>query len=141
MAQLTYQQGETILVEDTPGDQSFRILSGEVMICKSTQRKGGSIQLARLGAGEIFGEMYLLDQTGYRSASAVAATDVTVEVISREEMLEKIQSVPPEMLSAMGALSRRLRNTSRQYAFVMTSKSSPTPPLEVSREKKPDPES
>jgi CRP-like cAMP-binding protein len=118
---ITLPKGTTILQEDSMGDCTYRILSGSVQICKNSRRKG-NIPLASLGVGEVFGEMYLLDKTGHRSATAIAASDVTLEVVPREELLDKLQTLPADLQSMLGSMSKRLRNTSRNYTLTMAGK-------------------
>jgi CRP-like cAMP-binding protein len=116
-----FLKGETIITEGTLGDRTFKILSGEVVICKC----GGSTQLvpiARLGEGEIFGEMYLLDNHGYRSASVIAATDVEVQVFFQEEVSEMLQPLSGNARAIIESLSRRLRSTSHEYAVLAPGK-------------------
>ena len=111
-----YAPGETILAEGTFGDQTYLIQEGEVRICKETGRE--KITLTTLQPGEVFGEMYLLDETGFRSASAIAETAVTVEVMTREEMEAHLAATPPIMMSIMQTLSKRLSHTSQENALL-----------------------
>ncbi len=75
----SYAAGETIIAEGTHGTSTFLITEVQVLICKETGSKG-RIPIATLSRGEVFGEMYLFDDTGFRSASVIAQTAVTVEV-------------------------------------------------------------
>lgn len=113
----TFKAGETIIAEGTTGSQTFLIKEGQVLICKETGRKG-RIPIATLKSGEVFGEMYLLDETGFRSASVVAQCDVTVEIIPQEEMKQYLEQTPPIMLSIMKTLSARLAQTSQENSIL-----------------------
>jgi len=65
-------EGQTVVVQDTPGDCMFLILSGRVAV---VQRRGErKVELARLGPGEFFGEIALVDE-GPRSADVVAVEE------------------------------------------------------------------
>lgn len=112
-----YKAGEIIIAEGTYGTQTFLIRDGRVMICKET---GGSkrIPIAVLTDGEVFGEMYLFDDTGFRTASVVAHTDVTVEIIPKEEMDEYLKTTPPIVVSMIKTLSARLAQTSQENSIL-----------------------
>jgi CRP-like cAMP-binding protein len=116
-----FHKGEIILAEGTRGDRTYRILSGEVVICKESKRRK-KIPIAILGPGEVFGEMYLLDKTGYRSATAIAVSNVVVEVISEYEMRESLKALPPHLSTMLSTVSQRLRKTSQHYALQVATK-------------------
>jgi CRP/FNR family cyclic AMP-dependent transcriptional regulator len=62
-------QGWSIIMETTPADSAYIVLSGNVEI-----RKGGEV-IAHLGAGDVFGEIALVNHS-LRNASAVAASPI-----------------------------------------------------------------
>lgn len=117
MAIKHYKPGEVIIAEGTYGDQTFLILKGRVMICKET---GGTsrIPITVLMEGEVFGEMYLFNETGFRTASVVAQSDVTVEVIEREDMERHLSRTPPVVVSMIKTLSARLSQTSQENTLL-----------------------
>jgi CRP-like cAMP-binding protein len=112
-----YKPGEIIIGEGTYGSQTFLIREGRVMICKET---GGTsrIPITVLAAGEVFGEMYLFEDTGFRTASVVAQEDVTVEIIPKEEMERLLANTPPIVLSMVKTLSARLAQTSQENSIL-----------------------
>ncbi|MCE3235541.1 MAG: cAMP-binding protein [Vampirovibrio sp.] len=112
-----YQPGEVIIAEGTYGTQTFLIREGRVMICKET---GGTsrIPIAVLTAGEVFGEMYLFDDTGFRTASVVAQSEVTLEIIPKEEMEKYLEITPPIVVSMIKTLSARLAQTSQENSIL-----------------------
>jgi cAMP-dependent protein kinase regulator len=112
-----FSAGETIIAEGTYGSQTFRVARGQVEICKETGKKG-RIRLALLSEGEVFGEMYLFDDTGFRSASVVAISDVTVEIIPRQEMERQLAATPDIVISIMKTLSSRLAQTSQENSLL-----------------------
>lgn len=119
----SYSAGEIIVAEGTHGDQTFLITAGSVQICKETGK--GRITIATLSEGEVFGEMYLLEETGFRTASVIATTAVTVEVIPREEMEQQLAGTPSIVLSMMKTLSTRLAQTSQENSLLKFQVSSP----------------
>ena len=84
-----FRPGELIFGEGTPGDVAFIIERGEVEI--TCLRQGRNVRLGLLGAGEIFGEMALIDDN-LRTATARAAEETEVIAISREQIQGKLQS-------------------------------------------------
>ena len=53
-----FQKGEIVIPEGSQGDRIYRIISGYVLICKNSPQ-GKMLPIAKLSAGEIFGEMYM----------------------------------------------------------------------------------
>jgi len=109
----TFNDGEVIFREEEPGDTAFEIVSGNVEISK--QGDGGTVSLAVLNPGDMFGEMGVLDQ-GIRSATATAVGAVTVSAISRKEFLAGIQEKPEIALDIMNQMAARLRGAGDQLA-------------------------
>jgi CRP/FNR family cyclic AMP-dependent transcriptional regulator len=88
--EVTFQQGEVIVRENTPSDEMYAIVQGEVDIILDPKTVGGTGApkvIATLRRGQTFGEVGLVD-SGYRSASAVARTDNTqLLALRRDELL------------------------------------------------------
>jgi CRP/FNR family cyclic AMP-dependent transcriptional regulator len=101
-----FRAGETIFEEGDPATELFVIQSGQIEI------QTGDRQLDILDANSIFGEMALIDPSP-RSASAVAATDVTLVPITEKQFLYLISQTPFFALNVMRALARRLRAANR----------------------------
>ena len=77
--QVTYGAGQIVVRQGAGGDSMFLILSGEVRV---TVDPSGA-EVARLGAGDYFGEMSLL--TGdRRSATVAAASDCTLVEVTAD---------------------------------------------------------
>jgi len=116
-----FSKGEVIIPEGVQGDRTYKIFSGEVLICKKNAQ-GKMIPIARLGPGEIFGEMYLFENTGVRSASVIASNDVKVEVFFKEQLQSELSQAPPEVRQMLGAFTARLRNTTGNFASLFREK-------------------
>ena len=89
-----------------PGEEFFFILDGSAMV-DVTRRKR-----IRLGPGEFFGEMSLLDGEP-RSATVRAETDMRLLVILRRNFQSLLTEVPELTRSILVVLSRRLREIER----------------------------
>ena len=85
-----------------PGEAFFLILDGRVRVEVSPRKR------VRLGPGEFFGEMSLLDG-GPRTATVVADTDLRVLVIPRRNFSLLLSKVPELMRHLLVVLTRRLR--------------------------------
>jgi CRP/FNR family cyclic AMP-dependent transcriptional regulator len=122
MKEQKFKPGDTIIAEGTFGEQTFLITKGEVLICKETGK--ARIPIALLKEGEVFGEMYLLDNTGFRSATVIAQSEVEVDIISREEMEKYLKETPPIILSMTKTLSSRLAVASQEISMLKFQNSS-----------------
>ena len=67
-----FQKGQTVFREKDPGGKLYLILAGVVEVAKSSPGGPRPLPLARLGRGEILGEIAAFDG-GPRSAGATAA--------------------------------------------------------------------
>lgn len=71
-----YSRGESICKQGDPGDAMYVISSGQVEI-NVRDNKGNAYSALYLGAGQLVGEMALVDE-GTRSASVIGVDDETV---------------------------------------------------------------
>jgi CRP-like cAMP-binding protein len=73
----TYSQGDEITRQGKPGDELFIVMEGFVEVNRSSpDGEKPPRTMVRLGTGQIFGEMALVDH-GRRSATVIAASDNT----------------------------------------------------------------
>lgn len=84
------------------GREAFVILSGSA----SVERDGTSI--ARLGSGDVVGELALLDG-GPRSATVTAVTDLEALVLTRPAFNAVLEEIPTLAHRLLVTLARRLR--------------------------------
>jgi CRP/FNR family cyclic AMP-dependent transcriptional regulator len=99
----SYRAGDVIFCEGDPADEMYVIKTGKVEI-----RLGGRV-LDILPELSIFGEMALIDHSP-RSATAVAATDVTVVPVAEKQFLLLVSRTPYFALNVMRVLVQRLRS-------------------------------
>ncbi|MGJ8653259.1 MAG: cyclic nucleotide-binding domain-containing protein [Opitutaceae bacterium] len=98
------------------GDEAYRILSGSVEIFIGEGKD--KVVLSRLEAGEVFGEMGMIDGRP-RSASSRALTEVQLEVITRDDFHQRIADVGDEMIPYLRAIFERLRVTNERLHDVL----------------------
>lgn len=111
-----YSKGDLIIQEGEKGDKAFVINKGHVEINK-TYLDGQSVVIARLGPGQIFGEMCLFDNKN-RSASALALSDVELSVINKDAFTIFLKDTPPQIKVIIELLLNRLRQTSNLVALL-----------------------
>ena len=99
----SFKAGETIFQAGDRASELYVIASGRVEIRINDR------VIATLGEHEIFGEMALIDNAP-RSATAVAATDVSLVPIDEKQFIHLVRHLPYFALNVMRTLSRRLRN-------------------------------
>lgn len=106
-----YQIGDEVVKQGQDGDELFIVVHGQVRV------HTGDAIITRLGAGQHFGEMAMVDKAP-RSASVTADDPTQMLVIRRRdfyEIIKKDQPVAVKLLwSFVGVLTERLRNTSRE---------------------------
>jgi predicted ATPase len=107
--QRTYDCGEVIFHYGDPGDTLYIIQAGEVRF--SLPRADGSDQvLGLLPAGELFGEMSLLDSLP-RSTQATAVVPTVTWGLTRAAFLAMVARDPEIAAQVMNLIAERLRRT------------------------------
>ncbi len=100
--------GEVIFREGDESTEAYWITSGRVEI---TVRSGSvGLSVARLGPGEIIGEMGLIDDKP-RSATATALGPTELEVITEEEFEKDVLQNPVRLRTYLGVMFERVRAT------------------------------
>lgn len=99
--------GNWIFRESDPGDYAFVIESGWVEITHGSNESAEV--LARIGPGELLGEMALIDGRP-RSASARAATEVHLRRVSFEQLSERLESADPLLRLLLKVMLSRYRD-------------------------------
>lgn len=108
-------KGEVLLTQGEPGGSAFLILSGELELTVSTPHRTTTV--ARLGEGELIGEVGLFDPEAERSATATAFTDrVRVREIGPEALEAELAAASPELRALVEAMMRRLREVYAKVA-------------------------
>jgi CRP-like cAMP-binding protein len=113
----TLKRGATICSKGEPGSSMFAVISGTVKISTSSP-DGRSAILNLIGAGEIFGEIAVLDGQA-RTADATANTNCEIFIIDRREFLPFVRSQPALAMKFIELLCTRLRWTSEQVEQII----------------------
>jgi CRP-like cAMP-binding protein len=113
----TLKRGATIFSKGDPGNSLVAVISGTVKISISSP-DGRNAILNLIGAGEIFGEIALLDGQP-RSADCTANTNCELFIIDRREFIPFVRSQPTLAMKFIELLCARLRWTSDQVEQVI----------------------
>ena len=107
-----YAVGDVLLRQGETGVGLFVIASGRVRV--SQHQEGGPEQdLASIGAGEVLGEMSLLDDLP-RSATATAAEPTRALVLPVWDFRAALREAPEIGIKLLAVLSRRLRQAEQR---------------------------
>ena len=88
----TLKKNQVLFHEGDPGDEMFLVRRGTVLVSKVVKGKVEQL-LNRIGPGEFFGEMSLLDGSP-RSATIQAETEVTLQALDRPSLNQLIEVSP-----------------------------------------------
>src|SRR6185312_2676769 len=115
--QMKFAAGDVLIHQDSPGGTLFLLRSGSARI------EANGIMLAKIGAGQICGEIAFLENC-LSSASVIAERDMEVDAIEGAE-LHRIFRMFPHVgsrfyQSLAVLLSKRLRETSASFAEAQT---------------------
>ncbi len=112
VAQLTDEvevsAGKRLATVGDVGRELFIIVNGEAVVTLKDRRT------VRLGPGEFFGEMSLIDG-GPRSATVDAATSMKLLVVANREFWGLLNEAPPLAGKIMRTMSQRLRDAEEAH--------------------------
>jgi CRP/FNR family transcriptional regulator, cyclic AMP receptor protein len=114
----TFPSGVDILTAEQPGDVAYIILDGTVKV-QVDRPDGTAVIIAILRAGEVVGEMSLVDSLG-RSATVVAMEQTTLAWLTHSDFWNCLRSMPAMTYNLAGILSRRLRLSNAHVAALAT---------------------
>ena len=101
-------EGSVIFREGERGYSAFLIERGEVEI--SVQRNGEDMRLASRGPGEVFGEMAIIDDQP-RSATVTAVRPCQLLMITRDQLVNRIEQTDPVLRMCLRVILQRFRST------------------------------
>jgi CRP/FNR family cyclic AMP-dependent transcriptional regulator len=105
---------QEVISQDELGDYMVVVLEGTLAVDRG-QPWGGKTRLAEAHAGDMLGEMSLLD-AGARFSSCVTLTPCTLAVVEAKRLDEMIAQEPRLGVALLASLSRRLSLRLRQVS-------------------------
>jgi len=106
---MTYEPGTRLASQDELGAMFFVVVSGEADVVVNGQHR------KRLGPGEYFGEMSMIDRAP-RSADVVAASKVALLVFTQWEFRPFLKAHPDVAWGLLEGLVKRLREVQKALA-------------------------
>jgi CRP/FNR family cyclic AMP-dependent transcriptional regulator len=106
MTCMYFAEGQVLFREGDPTDGVFRVLSGAVDVLR--ELGGDPVLLGTVRDGQFIGEMGVLENRP-RNATARAASEVEVEILTPTEFLDQIAHSPRAARELIQRLSQRLR--------------------------------
>lgn len=118
MAEKLYESGEIIFRENTHGNCMYGLLEGTVGIFSHYGQQDEKL-LTQLKAGKeaYFGEIGLVE-TVPRTATAVALSDVRVQVITGKDFSTFFTEHPERIYAIMAQMGGRIRELTKDYLDV-----------------------
>jgi small-conductance mechanosensitive channel len=111
---MLYSTGESVVFEGDAGHDLFVVARGQVTVVTNSP-SGDIVELARLGAGQLFGELSLL--TGVRGATITASEQTVVLRIGHAEFRRIVSSIPGYGEALLTKLLERQSSFSRPEDF------------------------
>jgi glutaminase len=114
----SFAAGEIIISEGTRADGLFFLLEGAVDVCVARVGEEGTMRLAAIDAGNVFGELALLGGPR-RTADVVAATPVTVLELKAAAFAALAPDHPAIQAKLIAAVARSLSERLRRANAVI----------------------
>lgn len=112
---VTKKAGQIIFCENEPGSTLFFLQTGSVRITKIVGNKEKT--LAVLPAGEIFGEMAILESAP-RSATAIVEEDAKMLELDKESFSQLVTAQPTIALKLLRIFAQRISDQKRKYKII-----------------------
>lgn len=111
LRQMKCTQDQVIIKQGTPAFEAYYIEEGCVEVVY--QDGDHRISLGKLGPGELFGEMGVIEQEP-REASVIAVAETSLLVIPKEEVLRRVKETDEKIVrSVIETLIKRLRESNK----------------------------
>ena len=106
--ELDFEEGQFVVLQGQVGTGLYVIVEGEVKV------ERGSVELARLGPNEFFGELSVIDQQP-RNASVQATVPTRTLAVASWDLLDLIESDSNFALNLIKGLAARIRAQGEQH--------------------------
>jgi len=113
-----FPAGTNVMTAETPGETVYIIYTGTVKI-KMDTADGDEVIIALLGAGDIVGEMSVIDSAG-RSADVLTIEDSRLLWLDRSAFNDLVDSIPLVARNLLKILSGRVRMSTGQIVSLCT---------------------
>lgn len=115
----TFHPGETVFKQGEIGIGMYILARGTVDIfvedIQLKESKGESVHITRLGPGDFFGELSLVEEKGRRTATAIACEETSLIGFFKPDLMEIVERNPITGVKILGrlgeVLGRRLKET------------------------------
>jgi CRP/FNR family transcriptional regulator, cyclic AMP receptor protein len=113
-----YEQGVAVVNEKDEGRAMYVVYSGDLVVCK-TGASGRVVRISRLGPGDFFGEMTLIEMQN-RSASVVAETPAVIYELSAASLHELYEADVHAFAMVLQNMNRELCRRLRKADQLIT---------------------
>lgn len=98
--------GTIVMRQGDPGNCAYLLQSGRVSVYTEDE-EGHTVELAKLGLGELFGEMALVFDEP-RTATVKAIEDCNLIILTRDAFKKKIERSDPTIKALVGMFTKRM---------------------------------
>jgi CRP-like cAMP-binding protein len=107
-----YSKGQVVVRQGETGEHIYAVQEGELEVVKE-RKGGGEIQVAVLHAGDIFGEMAIL-QKEVRSATVRALTETRLLTVDKKTFMSRVHEDPSLAFNIVRMMAQRIRALNAQ---------------------------
>jgi CRP/FNR family transcriptional regulator, cyclic AMP receptor protein len=111
-----FQQDQAIVTQGQLGVGLYCIESGRVSVAIDTP--SGPLELRKMGVGEAFGELALLDDKP-RSATVTAVEPTTTLILDKAQFLAELRTYPEIGLALLPVLTQWIRDADEKLAELL----------------------
>ena len=115
-----FEPGAEVCTQGEAGRAMFLVRTGEVLVCRDSE-DGHRVKMVRMGPGEFFGEMTLID-IQKRSATVIVEQPALIYSLSNRDLYQLyVDDVPGYVMVLQNIcreLSRRLRKTNQRLQSI-----------------------
>jgi len=107
-----YSKGQVIIRQGEAGDNIYAVQEGELEVLRE-RKGGGEILVATLRAGDIFGEMAIL-QKDVRSATVRTLTEARLLTLDKKTFIRRVHEDPSLAFNMVRMMAKRIRALNAQ---------------------------
>lgn len=112
LERLTFDVGQRIFSQGEMGDAAYIVNKGRILLYQTFE--GQKIEIGEVTAGNIFGEMAVLDG-GTRSASAIAAEPCELSRVPLQVFNQKLEKTDRFLRALIELIIRNIRNSPKLF--------------------------